>query len=97
MTPGGKGSGKVPRPASSNGRGHSSGRTTKQESSGPVSLRHCDQHRIFSPKCEDCQAARGIGGNDRRVINDPLRTDKNWRRMTEIARGRSAQGGSSGA
>ena len=46
---------------------------------------HCTDHRIYSPKCARCQAEGGDGAGDRRVIGDALRTDKNWRRMAEIA------------
>ena len=46
---------------------------------------HCADHRVYSPKCARCQADGGDGHGDRRVIGDPLRTDENWRRMTEIA------------
>jgi hypothetical protein len=61
------------------------GRQRGKRARRTVSLGHCADHRIYSPKCPDCQAVRGVEGSDRRVLDDPLRTDKNWRRMMEIA------------
>lgn len=49
------------------------------------SKRHCEEHRIFSPKCHSCRVVRGGGGQDRRTLDDQLRTEANWRRMREIS------------